>query len=273
MRLRWLDSTTLPCEAPGLTPERLLGMSPDDVRRLSARVGNAGVELGELFDCGDDSSTDLTFEGDLRPVRKLGENLASGRIVIHGQAGPFLGLGMTCGAIEVFGSAGDWAGAAMGGGLLRIRGDAGRSLGSGLPGARLGMKDGVILVDGSVGDEAGARLRRGLIAVGGSVGRGLGRGMIAGTIFAFGPVGDYPGIGMKRGTIGLFAKETPRLLPSFLSAGSYRVPFLTIYLRRLAELGFAPARGVSAGAVERYNGDIADHGIGEVLLAGSAGWG
>jgi formylmethanofuran dehydrogenase subunit C len=132
------------------------------------------------------------------------------------------------------------------------------------------MRDGVILVDGSAGDEAGARMRRGLIAVAGAAGEGFGRGLVAGSLFAFGTVGRYPGSGMKRGTIALFGSPPPELLPSFAFAGAYRFPFLTIYLRRLASWGF-PVPDDAFGAVAgRYNGDLADGGLGEVLIVGGA---
>jgi formylmethanofuran dehydrogenase subunit C len=95
--------------------------------------------------------------------------------------------------------------------------------------------------------------------------------MVAGTVVAFGTVGRFPGAGMKRGTIALFGPDAPELLPSFAEAGSYRFPFLTLYLRTLAAWGFGAAAGVSPGAARRYNGDLADGGRGEVLVAGKSG--
>ena len=57
------------------------------------------------------------------------------------------------------------------------------------------MRDGVILVEGDAGDDAGLAMRRGLIAVSGRAGDGLGRAMIAGSAFAFGPIGLRPARG------------------------------------------------------------------------------
>jgi formylmethanofuran dehydrogenase subunit C len=132
------------------------------------------------------------------------------------------------------------------------------------------MRDGVILVEGSTGDEAGARMRRGLIAVAGAAGDGLGSGIVAGSLFAFGTVGRFPGSGMKRGTIALFGPHPPGLLPSFAFAGVYRFPFLALYLRRLAAWGFAVPDDAFGAVAGRYNGDLADGGLGEVLIVGGA---
>ena len=267
MILRWRNKTTLPVESESLRPEEFLGLAAAGAARLPAHIGNQVGELGDIFECNDDGSIVLTLEGDLRRVRGIGRGMAAGRLVVRGTAGPELGHNMAGGEIEVFGDAGDRAGGSMRGGMLRVRGNAGRSLGGADPGGRPGMKEGVILVDGSAGPEAGALMRRGLIAIGGPVGEGFGRGMIAGSLFAFGPVGRHPGTGMKRGTIALFGVEAPELLPSFEAAGSYRFPFLSVYLKRLSAWGFAVPEEWRSAALSRYNGDRADGGIGEILVA------
>ncbi len=131
----------------------------------------------------------------------------------------------------------------------------------------------MILIEGATGEDAGLAMRRGLIAVRGSTGRGLGRGMVAGSIFAFGPVGDDPGSGMKRGTLACFDVDsgsnhagTGRLLPTFAPSGRSRPPFLTIYLRKLQEWGFPVPDSAFSGTLERYNGDPAERGQGEIWV-------
>lgn len=268
MILRWRNGTSLPVETERLTPEAFLGLSAIEAARRTAHVGNRRVELGDVLEAEDDGSEVLTLEGDLRHVRGIGRGMTSGRVVVRGTAGADLGAGMSGGEVEVFGDVGDRAGLGMSGGTIRVRGNAGRALGGATPGSRLGMRDGVILVDGSAAGECGERMRRGLIAVKGSVGEGFGRGMIAGSLFAFGAVGRHPGTGMKRGTIALFGTDPTALLPSFEATGSYRFPFLSLYLRRLAVWGFDEAEEVRSVALSRYNGDVADGGLGEILVAG-----
>jgi formylmethanofuran dehydrogenase subunit C len=272
MILRWLDRTGLPVDAGGLTPRALLGRPAAEVARTGVRVGNQDAELGDLFEVGpswDTAATageSLVFEGDLRNVRGLAHGMEWGRLVVRGVAGARVGAGMSGGIVEVEGDAGDGAGAEMRGGLLRITGNAGHGLGAAEPGSRLGMRDGVILVGGSAGDDAGRKMRRGLIAVAGSVGEGFGRDVIAGSLFSFGPVARYAGLGMKRGTIAVFEPSGLEVLTTFAASGRFRFPFVTIYLRRLSAWGFPVPAEVSAAGMDRYNGDLAEGGQGEILV-------
>lgn len=270
LTLTWRDATSLPIDAESLLPESLAELSAADVARRRVPAGNGSVEVGEVFGvegtCADGL---LRFEGNLRHVRRIGQGMGTGSIEVRGDVGGLLGAEMTGGTIEIEGNAGDWAGAEMRGGLLRIRGQAGRYLGAALPGSRVGMREGVILVVGDVGDDAGLAMRRGLIAISGSAGDGLGRALVAGSILAFGGVGLRPGAGMKRGTLGLFqaaARDGFALLPTFSPSGRYRPPFLAIYLGRLRAWEFpAPEAAVSA-TLERYNGDLAERGQGEIWV-------
>ncbi len=269
LTLSWLGSTTLPIEADGLRPEDLAPLSAAEVSARTVPIGNASIELGELFRVeGDGSDGQLILEGDLQHVRRLGAGMTSGRLTIRGNVGPHLGAEMLGGSIDLIGSAGPWAGAEMAGGTLRIQGSAEEYLGSASPGSRRGMRDGMILVEGSVGQDAGLAMRRGLIAINGPTGDGLGRHMIAGSIFAFGPVGRYPGAGMKRGTIALFGtdKADAPILPTFRLGVRYRPPFLTIYLRALAEQGFPVPPSAFNGLCDKFNGDSLAKGQGEILL-------
>jgi formylmethanofuran dehydrogenase subunit C len=112
-------------------------------------------------------------------------------------------------------------------------------------------------------------MRRGLIAVSGPAGDDLGHAMVAGSIFAFGPIGLRAGAGMKRGTLALFGRDdafAEGLPPTFMPSGRGRPPFLTIYLRQLVRWGFPVPGAAFSGALERYNGDLAVHGQGEVLV-------
>lgn len=270
LTLTWRSATTLPVDGSPLRPATFAGCSAAGAARTRLRLGNAVVELGELFDVsGDGGNGRLIVEGNLIHVHGLGRGLADGSLIVRGDAGPLLGAEMTGGLIEVEGHVGDWAGAEMRGGRLAIHGSAGSFLGAAYPGSRLGMREGVILVDGSTGHDAGLQMRRGLIAIRGESGTGLGRSMIAGTIMAMGRVGTRAGAGMKRGTLVLLAPgRAPEdvLLPTFARAGRFRPPFLAIYYRQLAEWGFAVPEAVSSSPLDRYNGDLASRGQGEILV-------
>ena len=271
LHLHWRAATRLPIDAEGLLPSALGPISPAERARWPLKAGNTTVTLADLFRIegeGDDGG--FVLEGDLRQVRRLGQGMASGTLTIRGDVGPELGAGMSGGTIDVEGTVGDRAGASMRGGLLRIKGRAGSSLGAADPGSRSGMRDGVILVEGDVGDDVGLAMRRGLIAISGAAGDGLGRAVVAGSIFAFGPVGRIAGAGMKRGTLALFGlpdPSEPDLLPTFAPSGHLRPPFLTLYLRQLKRWGFPVPEPAFSGTLERYNGDLIARGQGEILIA------
>ena len=266
LHLTYHADTKIPVEVDGLAPDRLIGLSALQVSKLPVQHGNRARSLGDFFGVqGDATDQNLVIEGDCRCVKRIGAEMKSGTITIHGDVGMHLGADMTGGEIVVHGSAGDWAGAEMIGGRNRIHGNAGHQLGSGYRGARHGMRGGEILVDGSAGNEVGASMRRGFIAVGGTAGDFAGIDLIAGSIFLFGASGQRLGAGMKRGTIALFADHAP-LLPTFTYACEGRPVFASLYLKRLADGGFRPAADKSSGRFRRYCGDRLALGLGEILV-------
>jgi formylmethanofuran dehydrogenase subunit C len=269
--LRWREVTRLPVAAPGLSPQALAPLSPADLAKWPLMVGNAPAALADLFRIeGSSADGQLVLEGDFGQVRGIGSAMTAGTLTIRGDAGAELGAEMTGGTIEVHGSAGHWVGAGLRGGLIRIHGDVGHCLGAAYPGTRSGMREGVILVGGNAGEYVGLAMRRGLITIAGAAGDGLGRDLIAGSIFTFGAVGRQAGAGMKRGTLALFGLPDPAdpdLLPTFTPSGSFRPHVLTIYLRRLRRWGLPVAETAFSGTLQRYNGDLAARGQGEVLIA------
>lgn len=270
LTLRWRAATPHTVDAGELAPERLASLTALEIARIRLGVGNTEVDLGDLFHVeGAAEDGHLVLEGDLSRVDRVGQGMTSGTLTIRGDVGAELGAEMAGGQIEVEGRAGDWAGAAMRGGFLRIRGGTGHALGSAYPGSRLGMRDGVILVEGPVGEDVGLAMRRGLIAVAGSAGDGVGRGLIAGSVLVFGTAGRQIGAGMKRGTIALFGagSNAAGLLPTFAPSGRARPPFLALYLRKLRAWGFPVPAPAFSGGLDRYNGDLADRGQGEIWLA------
>jgi len=272
LTLRWRSSTTLPVDGSPLKPETFRERTSTDAARVPLRVGNVTAEVGDLFDVeGDASDGSLVVEGDLTHIDGIGRGMATGSLSVRGDAGARLGAEMAAGRIEIDGSCGDWAGAEMSGGVLRIRGAAGDALGAAYPGSRRGMREGLILVEGSAGADVGLMMRRGVIAVKGSVGPGLGRSMIAGTIYACEAVGPAPGAGMKRGTLvlpGLGEDPEQYLLPTFPFAVRMPIRVLRIYASLLSErYGFEVPPAISSAEVDRYNGDLAVGGRGEILVA------
>jgi formylmethanofuran dehydrogenase subunit C len=176
---------------------------------------------------------------------------------------------MKGGTIEVTGDASDWVGGEMAAGMIHIRGSAGGQVGAAYRGSLKGMKGGTILVEGSAGIELGMRMRRGVIAVKGPVKDFAGLQMKGGTIVLMGGAEIRTGAWMVRGTI--VCLKPVRLLPTFALACTYNPTFLRLYARSLRGRGFAIPCEEQQGGYQRYTGDTAVPGKGEILVWQSGG--
>jgi len=247
------DTVTLTLAAPlehalladCIAADRFAGLDAKQIAALPVMHGGRPATLGEFFKVRGGHSSVVRIEGDVPRVDAIGAGMAGGELTIEGGAGRDLGLAMSGGRIDVRGKAGDNAGGA-------------------LPGAARGMTGGEIIVRGNVGDQAGARMRRGLVVVMGDGGRALGEGMIAGTVVVFGKAGPGAGRFLKRGSIvALAAIDRPA---TFRYACTYRPPHVGLLLRYLrGRAGVAVTDRVLDGRYERYSGDLAELGKGEIL--------
>jgi formylmethanofuran dehydrogenase subunit C len=258
------EQPSVPLEAEVLSPDVTVALSHDAVRALPVFLGKRQRRLDDFFDVEGEASDELEIRGDAGKVKWIGRGMTRGRITIAGNAGMHLGASMKGGAIEVSGNVSDWLGAEMSGGLIRVRGNAGGQVGAAYRGSLSGMKDGTILVGGSAGLEVGMRMKRGVIVIGGPVRDFAGLQMKGGTLVLLGGAEIRTGAWMVRGTI---ISLTPlRLLPTFAYACAYNPTFLRVYARYLAGLGVAIPYEVRDGSYQRYTGDAAVPGQGEVLV-------
>src|SRR5262249_31895160 len=209
-------------------------------------------------------SDQLEIHGDASKVKWIGREMSRGQIKIHGNAGMHLGAYMKGGTIEVTGNASDWIGAEMEEGLIRIAGNAGGQVGAAYRGSPSGMNGGTILIGGSAGLEVGMRMKRGVIAVGGMVRGFAGLQMKGGTIFLLGGAELRTGAWMIRGTI--VSLRPINLLPTFSYACAYSPTFLHLYAKHLQALGLSIPVLDQHGIFQRYTGDAAVPGKGEIFL-------
>lgn len=228
-----------------IAADRFAGLDAQQIAKLPVVHGGRPGTLGEFFKVRGGHSSVVRIEGDLPHVDAIGAGMAGGELTIDGSVGRDLGLAMSGGRIDVRGNAGDNAGGAR-------------------PGAARGVTGGEIVVRGTVGDEAGARMRRGLVVVTGDGGRGTGEGMIAGTVVVVGKAGPGAGRFLKRGSIVALAPiDRPG---TFRYACTYRPPHVGLLLRYLRDRAGVPvADRYVAGKYERYSGDLAELGKGEIL--------
>ena len=254
----------VPLEAEVLSPDVIAPLSHDEVCALPVILGKRQYRVDDFFAVEGAGSDELEIRGDAMRVKWIGRGMTRGRITIAGNAGMHLGAYMKGGTIEVSGNTSDWVGAEMKGGLIHIRGDAGGQIGAAYRGSLSGMNNGAILIEGSAGIEIGMRMRRGVIVVKGPVRDFAGLQMKGGTIVLMSGAEVRTGAWMVRGTI---VSLTPlRLLPTFSYACAYNPSFLRLYARHLGGLGFTIPQAGQGGAYQRYTGDTAVPGKGEILV-------
>jgi formylmethanofuran dehydrogenase subunit C len=258
------EQPVVPLEAEVLSPDVLAHLSNAEICALPVYLGKKQCRVDDFFMVEGASSDHLEIRGDASKVKWVGHRMTRGQIGIMGNAGMHLGAYMKGGSIEVSGDASDWLGAEMSGGTIRVRGNAGGQAGAAYRGSPSGMTDGTIFIGGSAGLEVGMRMKRGLIVVGGTVRDFAGLQMKGGTIVLGGGAELRTGAWMMRGTI--VSLKPIRMLPTFAYAAAYNPTFLRLYARRLAGLGFTVPNDDRDGAYQRYTGDAAVIGKGEILV-------
>jgi|SRR5581483_97252 len=256
------EQPAVPLETEVLTPDIVAPLKHADVCALPIFLGKRQRRVDDFFEVEGDGSEHLDIRGDAFRVKWIGRGMTRGTITINGNAGMHLGAYMKGGSIEVSGNASDWAGAEMTGGLIRVHGNAGGQLGAAYRGSPSGMNGGAIIVGGSAGIEIGMRMKRGIVAVKGPVRDFAGLQMKGGTIILMGGAELRTGAWMVRGSI--LALKPVALMPTFTYACRYQPAFVRLYAKHLAAMGIAlPLDGV----YERYTGDAAVPGKGEILIA------
>jgi len=255
-----------------LNADSLSGKTVAAIKRMHLPCGNTRIALGSLFEVDGDpaKAARIKIRKCSEKLDNIGRDLNGGSIEISGNVGDYLGRNMRDGNITLKGTAGNWVGTGMRAGIIEIKGNAGDYLASARPGDPLGMKNGTIHVHGNIGDRAGDRMRRGMVIVEGNAGDYCGARMLAGTIMVLGQAGSFTGFSMKRGT--LLLSQAPRHIPAtFNDCGQLELGFLRLLFRDLASRhrslvwlkNFSPL-------VQRYAGDLAWNGKGELLILQTA---
>ena len=256
----------VPVEAECISPDVFSGKSVEELKGLELWWGNKKKGLVDVFNIEQESEgmEEIVITGDVSAVKHIGARMSKGKVVIEGSAGMHLGREMEGGEITVHGSVGDWLGAEMKGGLIRVKGNARNLVGSGYRGSKVGMKGGTIVIEGDAGSEVGELMRRGTIAIKGKVGAIAGALMTGGSIVCFGDIGERAGAGMDRGTI--IAFNLPKLLPTFKYSCTYNPTFIRAFLPGLKKYGLPIKKEHIEGLYDRYSGDVAALGKGEILV-------
>lgn len=205
-----------PVIAECINPDVFQGKTIDEIAVLTLWEGNKQKTLGALFKIEEAAaeSPNITINGDVSEVRRIGMGMKNGEIVINGNAGMHLGSKMAGGKITVHGDVGGWAGAEMRDGVIEIYGNAGDYLASSYRGSSEGMHKGKIIVHGDVGSDVAVFMHGGIIKIYGNADQFLGFRMRDGTIYVEKNAETRVGACMTGGKIvvGGFLKE---VLPTF----------------------------------------------------------
>ncbi|MFW9820189.1 MAG: formylmethanofuran dehydrogenase subunit C [Candidatus Thorarchaeota archaeon] len=231
IKLKLKKKPDFPLEAETITPDNVAGKSAAEIKKLIVYHGNEEKKVGDFFEVsgngGELTDTKIVIDGDLSNVKRIGEKMTGGEIVVNGNVGMHIGNNMSGGKILVNGNADDWAGAMLKGGELEITGNAGNYVGSAYRGFWKGMQNGVIKVKGKIGDEAlswvnGSKpAKRFPTLICGGAGSFLGVHGHGGTIIVEGDCDRCIGADQVRGTI-IVKGKISRILPSYKKLGQVK---------------------------------------------------
>lgn len=217
-------------EAENISPDKFAGKSEKDIQSLEAYLGNHKTTLGELFSIkvegsGAAADTKIVMEGNFSRVKRIGEGMTAGLIMIKGNVDMHLGAKMSGGKITLSGNADSWAGREMKGGELIIEGDARYYLGAGYRGETCGMRGGKITVMGNALDFLGEHMCGGEIVVKGNTGILPGLSNNGGKIVIGGST-SRPGSEMAKGTI-IVNGSVAEMMPVYKAEGTEAVDGVT----------------------------------------------
>lgn len=253
-----------------ITPDNLQGKALTDIKATRLSSGNASLSIGQLFNVSGNNTEHIRILQGGADLDYIGYAMSHGCIDVKGGAGDYLGKDMHGGSIRVEGDTGRWAATAMQGGRIEINGNTGDFVCGALPSTPMGMQDGMVVVSGNAGDRAGDRMRRGMLVIEGDAGDYCGSRMLAGTVIILGTAGKAVGFAMKRGSI-VLANRPKGVTDTFNYCGPLKMEFLRVLFRHLGNLGERFETFKSFGPeVERYVGDLAHGGKGEILILDNA---
>lgn len=209
-------------EAENISPDKFASRTDKEIQSLEVWMGNQKTTLGELFSVtvngtGASADTKVIMEGDFSRVKRIGEGMTAGLVMIKGNVDMHLGAKMSGGKISVAGNVDSWAGREMKGGEIIIEGNAGYYLGAGYRGETCGMRGGKITVMGNALDFVGEHMCGGEIIVKGNAGILPGLSNNGGKIVIEGST-SRPGSEMAKGTI--IAGKVEEMMPVFKSEGT-----------------------------------------------------
>jgi formylmethanofuran dehydrogenase subunit C len=244
---------TIPIEAESIIPQHFLNGSD-----LTVYEGNKERKLEDIFYITIEGpavvpdDVEVVLRGDTGRIKRVGEYMAAGRIVIEGDIGMHCGNFMSGGEILIGGNADAWLGREMRGGRILCSGNAGHYCAAGYRGEKRGMRGGMVEVKGNAGDFTGEFLSGGTVHIHGNAGDMAGVEMRGGILIIEGECARPCG-NLTAGTVMLYG-TVHQMLPTFRFQGMQKEEF----------------RGESV-MMRVFRGDVANRGKGILLVRGTGG--
>ncbi len=209
----------LPIHAEIIKPDVFAGKTIEEIEELKVQAGNKQINLSEIFSVKGETSEDpsdlrIIIDGDVSRVKRIGEEMKAGEILVKGNAGMLTGALMSGGSLIVEGNADAWFCQEMKGGESIVKGNAANYLGSSYRGDWTGMTGGKISVEGNAKSDIGEYMSKGTIIIKGDVESFVGVHMQGGTIIIEGNALERIGSEMDKGTI-LVKGEIKKPLPGY----------------------------------------------------------
>jgi formylmethanofuran dehydrogenase subunit C len=249
-----------------LTPDKLADKPVSEIAALELQIGNRKHRVDSIFDISGDDVTDITIKNSTYKLDFIGHSMMTGRITVSGDVGGYFGMFMEGGELEVNGNTGVFTACEMKSGQIKINGNAGDFVGGARPGRKNGMTGGTVIISGNSGDRTGDHMRRGMILIEGDAGEYCASRMVSGTIAVLGDTGAHLGYAMKRGTVLLTKTPSRGIAANFNDCGSHTLAFLPLMFASFKKLDSEFSKIDAFSRVQRYAGDVAGIGMGEILV-------
>ncbi|MDT8370953.1 MAG: formylmethanofuran dehydrogenase subunit C [Gammaproteobacteria bacterium] len=253
-------------DCSALTLDALAEKSLKDIAAIELQTGNTTVRADSVFDISGDDVNNIVFVNSSDKLDFVGHSMTTGKITVEGNVGAYTGIFMDGGNIEVNGDTGIYTACEMKSGQIKINGNTGDFVGGARPGRKNGMTGGTVIITGNSGDRTGDHMRRGMILIEGNAGDYCAARMVSGTIAVLGDTGAHLGYAMKRGTVLLTQTPSRGISANFNDCGSHTLAFLPLLFASFAKLDSKFAQVESFSRVQRYAGDLAGIGMGEILV-------
>jgi len=214
-------SAGLECES--IKPENFIGKNLERISSIGVFLKGNEMPLHKFFTVEGKVAEKLEeqriiIEGDLSRVKRIGESMLGGTVIVKGDVGHHLGEFMKGGKIVVEGSAKSRIGTTMKGGTIEIMKNAGNYIGCAALGETAGMTGGNILIHGNANFDIGRGIKGGEITVLGNVYSFVGSYADGGTITIGSIRQSRVGYKMKGGRISVLDSN-------------FKVPFYFRYLK------------------------------------------